>query len=332
MDYHQLFCQLTQKFPDILIKENHLLAPYTTLKIGGPSDIFIHTRQPKEFHNVLVFISNLVVEATTFEERNHAKRVSTAKSLLQDKIALTILGNGSNILISDSGIRGVVIKNTGNHISVSPQNPSPINVSSGTSLAHTINFTLNHNLLGLEHYAYIPTTIGGAIHSHIHGVGNHQISEVIESIKYFNLSTGKTVNVKANKLSWSYDHSEFQNHPEWIILSVTLNLNKQNSNQARQQVNDIISQKSLTQPLNSAGCVFKNPQNDSAGRIVDQLLNLKGYSIGGAQVSDKHANFIVNNGQATAKDYLALIKHIQHQAKQELNLELEPEIKLFGQF
>ncbi len=313
MDYHQLFSSLSSKFPHLSIRENHSLAPYTTLKIGGPADIFIHTRNPKEFHDVLIFLSNNV-KATT------------------PHLQLTILGNGSNVLISDSGIRGIVIKNSGNHLTISKKNPSLVTLSSGTSLAFAISSTLNRHLTGLEYYAYIPATIGGAVYSHIHGIDHHHFSQIINSVKFINLLTGKITTQKANQLRWSYDYSQFQDHPEWIILSVNLNLTPGNPIPAKQLVRNIIAQKTITQPPNSAGCVFQNPPADSAGRIIDQELNLKNFSINGARVSDQHANFLVNDGTATARDYLDLIRYIQSQAKQKLNLDLQPEIKFLGQF
>jgi len=136
----------------------------------------------------------------------------------------------------------------------------------------------------------------------------------------------------ANKLTWSYDTSEFKSHPEWIIISTIIQLSPGNSLQSQQKVTDIITQKSLTQSMNSLGSVFKNPPNDSAGRIIDQELNLKGFQIGDAQISPKHGNFILNLSHATATDYLALIKKIQSEAKNKLNITLEPEIKFLGTF
>jgi UDP-N-acetylmuramate dehydrogenase len=280
MDTQKVYSNIKSQFPNLEIYQNHPLAPYTTVKIGGPADIFIHTQSSEELKNILEFLEN--AEAT---------------------IPVIILGNGSNVLISDSGIRGIVIKNDSNEIKILPNNR--IKVSSGTQLSQLINFTLDHNLLGLEEFAYIPSTIGGSIAGDIHGDDKHLFSQFVESVQNFN------------------DY----------IISAILKLNPGDSILSKQKVKDIIQKKSAIQSMSSLGSVFKNkPNQDPSGMIIDQKLNLKGYSIGDAQISPLHANFIINNGQATAADYFKLVKFIQTQAKEKLNLNLEPEIKFLGQF
>lgn len=293
MDLNQTYSDLKSHFPHTEIYQNHLLAPHTTVKIGGPADIFIHTKSSEELKKILKKISNL-----------------SSTGVLQ--YAPTIIGNGSNVLISDSGIRGICIKNDSDKIEILPNNQ--IKVDSGVQLSQLINFTLDHNLLGLEEFAYIPSTVGGAIAGDIHGDDKHLFSQFVVS-------------------------TEKINH---LIISATLQLTTGNPTLAKEKVKNIIQKKTSIQPMNSLGCVFKNPpesiclplwqEKKGAGWIIDQKLNLKGYSIGDAQISPLHANFIVNNGHATASDYLNLIKLIQTQAQEKLNLNLEPEIKLLGEF
>ena len=260
------------------IQKNILLAPYTTVKIGGPADFFIHTKNTDEF-----------IEALEYGQKNN--------------LPITILGNGSNVLISDSGIRGLVIKNDSEEIELFDQNK--IRVSSGTQLSSLINYSLNHNLLGLEEFAYIPSTVGGAIAGDIHGDNKNHFSKFIDSLEKFN---------------------------DFIVCAV-LKLTPGDSTSAKQQVQDIIQKKSQIQAMNSLGSVFKNPEGKNpAGMIIDKDLNLKGYSIGGAQISPNHGNFIVNNGSATAKDYLALINLIQSQMQTKFGYQFELEIKLLGKF
>lgn len=259
------------------IQKNIILAPYTTVKIGGPADIFIHTKNTNEF-----------VEALEYGQKNN--------------LPITILGNGSNVLISDSGIRGLVIKNDSQEIELLPDNK--VKVSSGTQLSYLINFTLDHNLVGLEEFAYIPSTIGGAIAGNIHGINGH-FSHYVESVE---------------------KHNNF-------IISAILRLFPNDSTEAKTKVKEIIQKKSQIQAMNSLGSVFKNPiGKDPAGMIIDKDLNLKDYSIGDAQISPKHANFIVNNGSATAKDYLSLINLIQSQMQTKFGFQFELEIKLLGEF
>jgi len=260
------------------IQQNVPLAPYTTVKIGGPADYFINTKTTDKF-----------VEALEYGQKNN--------------LPITILGNGSNVLISDSGIRGLVIKNDSNEMEIMDQDK--IRVSSGTQLSSLINYSLNHSLLGLEEFAYIPSTVGGAITGNIHGADKNHFSKFVDSIERFN---------------------------EFIVCAV-LKLIPGDSALAQQKVKDIIQKKSAIQPMNSLGSVFQNIEGQNpTGMIIDKDLNLKGYSIGDAQISPKHANFIVNNGHATASDYFKLIQLIKTQAKEKLNLNLELEIKLLGQF
>jgi len=261
------------------ILKNVILAPYTTVKIGGPADFFIHTHNSKEF-------------------------ISLIKSLRSNSYDLvTVLGNGSNVLISDSGLRGLVIKNDSDEIELLPDNK--VKVSSGSQLSSLINFTLDHNLLGLEEFAYIPSTVGGAIAGDIHGNNKNHFSKFIDSVEKIN---------------------DF-------IISANLKLVSGDSTEAKQVVQEIIQKKSQIQSMNSLGSVFKNKAGQNpTGMIIDQDLNLKGYSIGDAQISPNHGNFIINNGKATAKDYLALINLIQSKAQEKLGFQFELEIKLLGQF
>ena len=283
------------------IFQNHPLAPYTTVKIGGPADTFIITDTTEEFIEVL--------------KKYHP---------------LTILGNGSNVLISDSGIRGTVVKNRASKIEYLPENR--VRVDSGVQLPFLISDTVNHSLSGLEEFSYIPSTIGGAIFGNIHGVNKNNFDKFVEEIEVFDLKTNSLVNFSVDKLHWDYDYSDFQNNSGWIIISVTIKLTPGDSTISKQSIAEIITKKTATQSMNSLGSVFKNPPNDSAGRIIDQELNLKGFQLNQVQVSPTHANFIVNLGTGTATDYLALIKKIQSEAKSKLNIDLEPEIKFLGNF
>jgi len=258
-------------------KQNIPLAPHTTVKIGGPAEFYVEVTNYRQFKAVLADLKN-------------------------EKV--TILGNGSNVLISDSGIKGYVIINSTSNIKLLPNNQ--IWAESGTQLAHLIDFSLNHGLVGLETFAYIPSTLGGAIAGNIHGTET-LFSTIAKSVEY-------------------------ANHKQPIILSAILQLKPGDTVAARKISRDIIEKKSINQPMNSLGSIFKNPSPlRPAGLIIDKELKLKGLCIGDAKISEKHANFIENTGHATATDYYALTKLIQSKAKTELKLDLELEIKLLGQ-
>lgn len=285
------------------ILKNEALAPFTTVKIGGPAQTLIITDTTQEFIEAL------------------------QKTGSSD---VFILGNGSNILISDRGIPATVIKN--NSQSVAYLDSDLVKVDSGVQLPWLINDTIDHSLSGLEEFAYIPSSIGGAIYGNIHGVNKSNFDKFVRKITVFDRKTQTVAELDSLSMSWDYDFSEFKEKPYLIILSALLQLTPGNKNLSQQQVKDIIAKKILSQSINSLGSTFKNPPGDAAGRIIDQELNLKGYRIGDAQISPKHANFILNLGQATATDYKAVIDHVIQTAKTKLNLILEPEIIFWGQF
>lgn len=320
MTLPDIYSQLKSQFPSLKIFQNHPLAPYTTLKIGGPADIFIDISTQDQMISILNFVNkttynkiDAVKEANGAQSSEvHTEGVSTGNSFTS-RFPITILGNGSNILISDSGIRGIVIRY------FQPLQPIILD-------------TLSQNLVGLENFAYIPASLGGAIVSNIHGVDKTNFNQYLHTITVYDLSTSTIYDLQSNHLRWSYDYSEFQNKPNLVILSATFNLQSGDGKLALEKYHQIIAEKTISQPINSAGCVFKNLPNDSTGRIIDQELHLKGFSIGGAQISPLHANFIVNTGNCTSKDYLSLTRHIQSLAKSKLNLDLELEIKLLGDF
>ena len=214
-------------------------------------------------------------------------------------------------------------------------------IQSGTPLPFAISQTISLGLTGLQWFSYIPGTIGGAVFQNVHG-GKYHFSDYIVSVKVFDLTTGKTSIFKKSDLSWKYETSFFLQNPHLIILSVRLRLFKGDTNLAKQVSSAWTIQKSKVQPMNSAGSVFANPpleicqkiwgEQKSTGWIIDHELNLKGFAIGDAQISEKHSNFIVNRSHATASDYFALVKHIQNLVHSRFAFDLIPEVKFLGKF
>lgn len=334
---------------DTKIQANVILAPYTTLKIGGPADYFIQTQSTPELIDIL--------EST-------------------DIRPITILGNGSNVLISDDGIRGLVIKNSSTEIKIGnceleignfsqtytqrqenePEKYldfskidydesglpiSQVEISSGCPLPYLISWTLDHGLTGLQWFAYIPGTIGGAVLHNIHG-GSYHIADYIKSVKCFDLNTKAVIEYQKSDLSWEYEKSFFINNPQLIILSATLNLFHGDTRKAKQVRDAWIAQKIKVQPMNSPGSAFANPaleicqkiwgEQKSAGWIIDHELGLKDFKIGDAQISLQHSNFFINASKATATDYKKLIDHVQKLVRDRFGFDLIPEIKFLGKF
>lgn len=330
MNIQMIYSQLISKFPNLEIYQNHSLSPYTTVKIGGPADIFIHSKSSSELINILKYLAQ-----ATFEKNkplNHFGESANMVKNITKSLKVTILGNGSNTLISDTGIRDIVIKNDSNEIKILDNNK--IKVTSGVQISQLIKFTLNHNLTGLEEFVYIPATVGGAIFENIHGFDKNNFSQFLDSIEVFDLKT--------SQLNSSSDYSILQKKSNLIIISAIINLQSGNIKTAKLKSQDIYQKKTTSQPMNSLGCVFKNPpesiclpiwkEKKAASWIIDNQLHLKGHSIGDAQISLLHANFIVNNGQATASDYFKLINLVQSELKIKFNFQFELEIKLLGKF
>lgn len=345
-----------------LFFENEPLANHTTLRIGGPADLFFRVQT----------VDQLV------------RAIKEAKKLA---IPITILGGGSNILVGDKGIRGLVIKNETSGMEIGKGLPSPsqstdiplpntgegnkgilprwqsdyergtfkyefadldydesdsprvqVELESGVLLQRAISDLLALGITGLQWFAKIPGTVGGAVHNNIHG-GTHFFSEYIDSVKVLT-KDGKMKQLPAKELSLAYDKSRFHDSGE-IILSVRLNLFRGDRERARAVAFEWAKRKRI-QPSRSAGCTFKNISNEdkerlglpttSVGYIIEHILNMGGLKIGGAKVSPAHHNFIVNGGGATAADYLAVFNKIKERAKAELGIELEPEIIFLGEF
>ena len=334
------------------------LAPFTTLKVGGPAQYLTIATKQSQLFEILKFVSSQIRNSQLVTDNFH------------------ILGLGSNIIISDSGLPGLTIINKACGIKVFPKvylsntfsstdtqrkenDPQiyldfnkidydeshlptqEVLIQAGTPLPFTINHLISLGLTGLQWFAYIPGTIGAAVYQNIHG-GKYHFSDYIVSVKVFNIKTGKTKLYRKNELSWGYENSFFLQNPHLIILAVRLRLFKGDTDLAQKVVKSWIDQKSKIQPMNSAGSTFANPSlNDcsaiwgeqkSTGWIIDHELNLKGFAIGDAQISLQHGNFIVNRDHATASDYYALVKHVQKLVKDRFSFDLIPEVKFLGKF
>lgn len=332
-------------------KLNEPLSSHTFSKIGGLADIFFEAETTEQFK----------------------KAITQARNL---GIPLTILGDGSNVLISDEGIRGLVTIDRSDDIEIfekesqkvdlrKVKNPAyrwesdsivgtfkyefkdldydetdkkriKVRMNSGVNLPKVIDFLLDKEITGLQWYSGIPGTIGGAIFNNIHG-GTHFISEVIDKVKVID-SEGRVIEIPIEQLGIDYDKSRFQESEE-IIIDATFLLFKGDAEKAK-YVRDEWSKRKSLQPRNAPGCAFHNLTQEqkeklgipttSTGFVIEHLLKMTGFRIDGAAISKDHHNFIVNEGGATAQNYLSVLKKIYWRAKRELGITLVPEIFLLG--
>lgn len=283
------------------IKENVSLKTLTTLKVGGISKYVFY---PKD-------VTSLKKALTLFKENN---------------INYKIFGNGSNIIPSDKIYDGVIIKLSSlNNLKI---NDEVIEVEAGYSLMKLAKEVIKLGLGGLEWANGIPGTIGGAVYMNA-GAYKQDMSFVLEKITALDENMN-IVTLNKDELDFSYRHSRLMEE-NLICLSATLKLEKKDISLIEEVVNKRKEKRMETQPLEypSAGSVFRNPFNDFAGRLVEEC-NLKGKQIGGAMISLKHANFIINKDNATGKDVLDLINLAKKEVKEKFNIELKQEQELFN--
>ena len=283
------------------IKENVSLKTLTTLKVGGISKYVFY---PKD-------VTSLKKALTLFKKNN---------------INYKIFGNGSNIIPSDKIYDGVIIKLSSlNNLKI---NDEVIEVEAGYSLMKLAKEVIKLGLSGLEWANGIPGTIGGAVYMNA-GAYKQDMSFVLEKITALDENMN-IVTLNKDELDFSYRHSRLMEE-NLICLSATLKLEKKDISLIEEVVNKRKEKRMETQPLEypSAGSVFRNPFNDFAGRLVEEC-NLKGKQIGGAMISLKHANFIINKDNATGKDVLDLINLAKKEVKEKFNIELKQEQELFN--
>lgn len=256
--------------------------------------------------------------------RNVDSLIDLIKYLKENKIKYLILGNGSNIVLPDKDLDGVIIRLNGlNKIEI---DDDEVYVEAGVMLPRLVNETVSNCLAGLEWASGIPGTVGGAV------VGNagaylSDIFTFIEEIKVLDNTEVKIL--KKSDVSYSYRHTSFKDNKDLIVLAVKLKLEKGNADESAEIMKNRLERRIKSQPLNypNAGSVFRNPEGDFAGRLIEEC-GLKGKRIGGAMVSEKHANFIINYDNATAKDVRDLIKLVHDEVLKKMKVDLVIEQEL----
>ena len=288
------------------VETGKLLAPLTTLKIGGPADWLVTVDGEKEFKALLVLLAKL-------------------------EIPWKVLGKGSNLLISDQGIRGVVLnlkESRGpDRVSVLKNNLLALEIGAGMSLSGLVRWGIKNSVTGLEFLAGIPGSLGGAWAMNAGSYGR-EIKDLTTYLKMIS-PTGKVI--KKGKKELSFNYRSLTLKPGEIIFAGGLSLSPGDSEAIRKETRRLWSKRRGNQPLKepSCGSVFKNPPEDFAGRLIEKA-GLKGMQKGGAQISSKHANFIVNLGQARAGDVLYLMNLSRKRVWKKFGILLEPEVHLWG--
>lgn len=281
---------------------NEPLSKHTTWKIGGTTDAFI---QPKDMNGLL----------------------KTIKLLHEYKIPWKVFGKGSNLLVLDQGFQGAIISLDKEFQEIHFEN-TYVHVGAGSSFIRLANLAAKHGLTGLEFAGGIPGTVGGAIYMNA-GAHGSDISQVLSEADVL-LENGSLIRWKLADFDFSYRRSRLHDK-KGIVLSGVFSLKQGDRKKIAEDMARLKHHRRKTQPyhLPCAGSVFRNPEGDYAGRLIEQL-GLKGFRIGGAQISTMHANFIVNVDQASAKDVLNLIEYVKEQVYDAYHIKLVPEVELVG--
>jgi len=272
---------------------------HTTFKIGGNASLFIEVETITQLSDIVRLCNN-------------------------ENIKYMILGKGSNLLISDKGLDIVVIKLCGEFKTTERLDNNTIYCGAGMSLAGLCREAENNSLSGLEFAWGIPGSVGGAVFMNAGAYGG-EMKDVVYSVTHID-KNGKIGTIKGDDLKFGYRHSIYKENG-YSIIGATFKLNLDNKNNIRNKMDDFMQRRKDKQPLEypSAGSVFKRPEGNFAGTLIEKC-GLKGKTIGGAQVSEKHAGFIINIGEATAEDVLNLVKHIQTTVKDKTGYTLEREL------
>lgn len=297
----EIYEKLLDKIAKDNIYINEEMSKHTSIKIGGPADIFIKIKKIEELKYVL-------------------------KIAKEENVPITIIGNGTNLLVRDKGIRGIVLQIKLEEIKI---NTTEIEVGAGVLLSKLSKIAYENSLSGLEFATGIPGTVGGAIAMNA-GAYGMEFKDIVLDTTY--IDTNLNIYTICNeKQKFQYRSSIFQNN-DFIILKTKLKLKNDEQNNIKEKMDINTSKRKEKQPNNypNAGSIFKRGNGFITAEVIDKC-GLKGYNIRGACVSEKHAGFIVNKGEASAKDVIDLIEYIKQVVYEKYKLKIETEIKIIGE-
>lgn len=287
--------------PDLLANES--MAKHTTFRVGGNADMYVSVKSVRELSSLI----KLARETDT---------------------PFLVIGNGSNILVKDKGIRGLVIE-IGSGMSDFELKGNKIYAQAGVLISKLASLALNHSLSGMEEISGIPGTLGGGIYMNAGAYGG-ELKNIIKTVTYID-EYGEEKTVTADECGFGYRKSIFTNGGKYIVSAV-LELSEGDRTEISEKMADYAKRRREKQPLSlpSAGSTFKRPEGYFAGALI-QESGLKGYKSGGAMISDLHAGFVVNYDNATSQDILDVIKHTQETVLDKFGVMLETEVKIIGE-
>jgi len=285
------------------IKIDEPLSDHVQIKVGGPADFY-------------------------YEAHNSIELAVGVKAASEEKISYTIIGNGANILVSDKGVTGLVIQNHSKNIKFLPH--GFVEVDSGVDNADLILAAKNRNLAGMERLLKVPGTIGGAVYMNAGDTGKREFfGDLVISVE-INDKEGNIKKMKQKECEFGYRSSRFQSTGE-VILKAKLQLQQSSREEIERKAKDILVRKMHHPSGATVGSTFKNPENYHSGELIEKA-GLKGKTIGGAKISEKHANFIINTGNATAADVKSLIDLMKKSVKEKFNVDLQEEVRYIGEW
>ena len=305
MEIKQIIENSNLSIPKDNILYNEDMKKHTTFKIGGPAECFIKIKTKEQLKEILVFAK-------------------------ENKIQITILGNGSNVLVLDGGIKGITLTIQIEYLDIKQNNEKyKVYTGGGYKLAKLAQYLLKNGISGFEELSGIPGTIGGAVSMNA-GAHGKEMKDIVQKIKCVDIN-GNEKEFLNEEAEFGYRKSIFKGN-SYIVTEVELNLQKGNKDEIKEKMDEYAKYRKEKQPIEypSAGSTFKRGKDYITAKLIDEA-GLKGYSIGGAVVSTKHSGFVINKGNATAKDVLELVKYIKDTIEDKFGKKIELEIEVVGE-
>ncbi|MBQ7147831.1 MAG: UDP-N-acetylmuramate dehydrogenase [Pseudobutyrivibrio sp.] len=296
-----IYKELQERFPELEFLLDEPMKKHTTFRIGGPADIYV---EPS--------VTSMVPLIALLREKN---------------VPFMVIGNGSNLLVADDGIEGVVISFGKNASDIRVEGDT-LTVEAGAMLSSVASKATEASLTGLEFASGIPGSIGGAVYMNAGAYGG-EIKDVLSDVEILT-EQGQVETMTVEQLDLSYRHSALMEKPA-IVLKARIKLVPGDKEQIKATIDDIKQKRIEKQPLNfpSAGSTFKRPEGYFAGKLIDDT-GLRGYTVGGAQVSEKHCGFVINKSEASAADVLQLMKDVDAKVYDKFGVHLTPEVRIIG--